>query len=75
MTTKTADPHAELELDGIWFLTTFLAFGYPIDSPENPLKIGDIDFVQTGDDEGFSQVVVTLECGDKYRIEVEKVPA
>ncbi len=62
------------ELDGIWFLTTFLYFGYRNDEESNPLKVENISFVPTNDEgNGFSQVQVTLESGEQWRVEVERV--
>ena len=64
---------AERELDGIWFLTTFLTFGYELNDERNPFKIEDISFISTDDGSGFSQVNIALENGQHWRIEVERV--
>ena len=56
------------------FLDTFLYFGYGKYDPRNPLQVENITFVPTDDEgNGFSQVQITLENGDIYRVEVEKV--
>lgn len=70
---KTATIQDERELDGIWFLSTFLFFGFGIDDERNPLKVENISYVPSSETEGFSQVVVALENGDTYRVEVERV--
>ena len=74
MTTET-DTHAERALDGIWFLDTFLFFGFAEGDPRNPFKVEDVSYVEVSDAEGFSEVNVTLESGDTYHVTVEKVTA
>jgi len=74
MTTET-DTHAERALDGIWFLDTFLCFGFGQADPANPFKVENVSYVEVTDAEGFSEVNVTLESGDTYHVTVEKVTA
>ena len=69
----TATVHEERELDGIWFLSTFLFFGLHLEDVRNPFKVENVSYVETSDTEGFSQVVLELESGQVWRVEVERV--
>lgn len=65
--------HDEREEDGRWFLSTFLFFGLHLEDVRNPFKVENVTYVPTSDEGGFSQVILELESGQVWRVEVEQV--